>query len=85
MLRTLLMLLAFIVLIGAVLVWMGIISIPRGGGGIEVNPVNVSVQQRNVALPVPVIERPADTVNTAAPIAAPAPAPAPAPMPADTQ
>ncbi len=79
MLRTLLLLLAFVVLIGAVLVWLGIIDV--GNGQVEVNPVNVSVQDRDVSVnmnvPVPVIERPGEVVNQAVPTT-PVPAPAPA-------
>ena len=60
MLRLLLMILALIVLLAVVLVWLGVINIPQGGNRIEVQPVNISVEQRNVTVPVPVVERPAD-------------------------
>ncbi len=61
MLRLLLMILALIVLLAVVLVWLGVINIPPGGNRVEVQPVNISVEQRNVTVPVPVVERPADS------------------------
>ena len=62
MLRLLLMILALIVLLAVVLVWLGVINIPQGGNRIEVQPVNISVEQRNVTVPVPVVERPGEAV-----------------------
>lgn len=72
MLRLLLMVLALIVLLAVVLVWLGVINIPPGGNRVEVQPVNVSLETRNVALPVPVVERPGE----AAPANQAQPAPA---------
>ena len=72
MLRLLLMILALIVLLAVVLVWLGVITIPPGGNRVEVQPVNVSLEQRNVTLPVPVVERPGE----AAPANQAQPAPA---------
>lgn len=60
MLRLLLMILALVVLLAVVLVWLGVINIPQGGNRIEVQPVNISVEQRNVVVPVPVVERPGE-------------------------
>ena len=60
MLRLLLMILALVVLLAVVLVWLGVINIPQGGNRIEVQPVNISVEQRNVTMPVPVVERPGE-------------------------
>ena len=60
MLRVLLMILALVVLLAVVLVWLGVINIPQGGNRIEVQPVNISVEQRNVTMPVPVVERPGE-------------------------
>ena len=71
MLRILLMILALVVLLAVVLVWLGVINIPQGGNRIEVQPVNISVEQRNVTVPVPVVERPAE--GAAANQAQPAP------------
>ena len=62
MLRLLLMILALVVLLAVVLVWLGVINIPQGGNRIEVQPVNISVEQRNVVVPVPVVERPGEAV-----------------------
>ena len=62
MLRLLLMILALIVLLAVVLVWLGVINIPPGGNRVEVQPVNISVEQRNVTVPVPVVERPGEAV-----------------------
>ena len=60
MIRLLLWLLVLIVLLAVVLVWLGVINIPPGGNRVEVQPVNVSIEQRNVTVPVPVVERPAE-------------------------
>lgn len=60
MLRLLLMILALVVLLAVVLVWLGVINIPREGNRIEVQPVNISVEPRNLTVPVPVVERPAE-------------------------
>jgi len=62
MLRLLLMILALIVLLAVVLVWLGVINIPPGGTRVEVQPVNISVERRdvNVSVPVPVVERPGE-------------------------
>ena len=69
MLRLLLMILALLVLLAVVLVWLGVINIPQEGNRIEVQPVNISVEQRNVTVPVPVVERPGEVapVNQAQP------------------
>jgi uncharacterized lipoprotein NlpE involved in copper resistance len=74
MVRFLLMALAVIVLIAAVLVWLGVINLTANSGGVNatVSPVEVGVETRNVAVPVPVV-RPADG---AAPANAAQPAPA---------
>jgi hypothetical protein len=72
MLRLLLMILALIVLLAVVLVWLGVINIPAGGNRVEVQPVNVSLETRNVAVPVPVVQRPSE----AAPANQAQPAPA---------
>jgi hypothetical protein len=55
MLRKLLLLLALLVLAAIALVWLGIINWP-GGTSVEVRPIDVKVESRNVALPLPVVE-----------------------------
>ena len=81
MLRTVLLILALVVLIGIGLVWTGVINMQStadGGVKVTANPVEVGIEQKEVTVPVPVVR----TGNSAAPApAAPAPAPATAPAP----
>ncbi len=74
--RLVLIILAFIVLLALILVWLGVITIPQSGGGVQVNPVEVKMETRNVQVQVPVV----GTANPQpANVAQPAPAqPAPA-------
>jgi len=75
MLRAILMLLALIVLIGAGLVWMGIIHWPGAGAPVQVRPAEVRMETRQVNVQVPVVSTPGEQPSGNA--AAPAPQPAP--------
>ena len=69
MLRTVLLVLALLVLIAIGLFYMGVLSWPGGNQGVQVNPVEVKMETRTVNMQVPVVS----TVNSAAPApAAPA-------------
>ena len=59
MLRTLLLIVALIVIIGIVLVATGVVHLNRDGNGavtVTANPVTVGTEPRNVAVPVVVTE-----------------------------
>lgn len=61
MLRTILLILALVVLVGIGLVWTGVINLqstPEGGVKASVNPVEVKLEQKNVSVPVPVVSVP---------------------------
>ena len=86
MLRKLLLLLALLVLVAIALVYMGIIHWP-GGSTVELRPVEVQMETRQVNVQVPVVSPSGGTENMAQPAPAPATAPAvpPAPAPAPQQ
>lgn len=87
MLRKLLLLLAVLVLAAIALVWIGVVNWP-GGSSVEVRPVDVKLETRNVALPLPVVETPGQVpANGAqpAPPAAASPPPPAQPQPAPQQ
>ncbi|HEY0116589.1 MAG TPA: hypothetical protein VGB54_12805 [Allosphingosinicella sp.] len=77
MLRTLLLVLALIVLLVAGLFYMGVLNWPGAGQPVEVRPVEVKMETRQVNVQVPVV-----STNSAQPAAPPAVQPAPAPAPA---
>ena len=66
MLRTVLLVLALLVLIAIGLFYMGVLSWPGGSQPVQVNPVEVKMETRTVNMQVPVVS----TVNNAAPAAA---------------
>ena len=53
--RPILLILAFVVLIAAVLVWIGVINMSGTNGRVQVNPVEVKMETRNVQVQVPVV------------------------------
>jgi hypothetical protein len=74
MLRTILLVLAFIVLVAAALFYLGVLNWPGAGQPVEIRPVEVKMETRQVNVQVPVV-----STNSAAPAPAPVqPAPAPA-------
>ena len=89
MLRTILMVLALIVLVLIGLFYTGILHWPGGNQPIQANPVELKLEQKNVTLPAPVITtgsppaaEPAPAQPTPAQTPPPAQQPAPAPQPA---
>ena len=62
MLRTILLVLALVVLIAIGLFYMGVLSWPGGNQPVRVNPVEVKMETRQVNVQVPVVQ----TVNSAA-------------------
>ena len=64
MLRTILLVLALIVLVVIGLFYMGVLSWPGGGQAVQVNPVEVKMETRTVNVQVPVVQ----TSNSAAPV-----------------
>ncbi len=84
MLRTILMVLALIVLIVIGLFYMGILHWPGGGQPIQANPVEVKMETRQVNMQVPVVATPGDAgaANAAQPATPPTLPPAPQPAPA---
>jgi len=69
MLRTILLLLALLVLIGVGLVYMGILHWPGGNAPVEVRPAEVKMETRQVNVQVPVVTTPGEQppANTAQP------------------
>jgi len=59
MLRTLLIVLALIVLVVIGLFYVGVLHWPGGNQPIQTNPVELKLEQKNVSLPAPVITTPA--------------------------
>ncbi len=88
MLRTILMVLALVVLVAIGLFYMGILHWPGGGQPIQANPVEVKMETRQVNMQVPVVgTAEGGAANGAQPAPQPAPAPAPIqqPQPAPTK
>ena len=82
MIRTLLMVLALVVLVVIGLFYMGILHWPGGGQPIQATPVEVKMETRQVNVQVPVVEK--GDANAAQPAPPPALAPQPAPAPQPT-
>ncbi len=72
MLRTILVVLALIVLIVIGLFWTGVLSWPGMNQPVQVNPVKVEMKEKTITVPAPEF-----TVQNSAAPAQPAPAPAP--------
>jgi hypothetical protein len=90
MLRTILMVLALIVLVLIGLFYTGILHWPGGNQPIQANPVELKLEQKNVTLPAPVITtgsppaaEPAPAQPTPAQTPPPAQQPAPQPAPSN--
>jgi hypothetical protein len=83
MLRTILMVLALVVLVVIGLFYMRILHWPGSGQPIQANPVEVKMETRQVNMQVPVVGTAGEpgAANAAQPGAAPAPAPQPQPAP----
>jgi hypothetical protein len=88
MLRTILMVLALIVLVLIGLFYTGILHWPGGNQPIQANPVELKVEPRDVSIPTPVITTPGAEQGAPPPAQPagnnpqPAPQPAPQPVPA---
>jgi len=68
MIRAILVLLALVVLIVAALFYMGVLNWPGAGQPVQVNPVEVKMETRQVNVQVPVATTtPAQPANTAQP------------------
>ncbi len=84
MIRTILMVLALVVLVVIGLFYMGILHWPGSGQPIQASPVEVKMETRQVNVQVPVVGSAGDAgaANAAQPAPAPQTAPAPVPQPA---
>jgi hypothetical protein len=69
MIRTLLIVLALIVLVAAALFYMGVLNWPGAGQAVEVRPVEVKMETRQVNVQVPVVST--NSAQPATPITPP--------------
>ena len=67
MIRAILLLLALLVLIVAALFYTGVLNWPGAGQAVQVNPVEVKMETRQVNVQVPVASVPEQPANTVQP------------------